>query len=144
MRRTRRVCCGKREISDNQASRRIQLRTILALCRVVVVFVAQAKSKTNSQTDDDDNDESNEQAPPFQLASITSTFDTLVELNVAGFSVLLNIFGVLLGLLNHRFLDDDGLGKILEELVQLDQSTLNLLNVVVTSTDSAEDGAGSG
>jgi hypothetical protein len=51
---------------------------------------------------------------------------------------------VLLGLLNHRFLNDDSLGKILEELVQLDKSTLDLLNVVVTSTHSAENSASSG
>ena len=69
--------------------------------------------------------------------------DTLVELNVASLRVLFNVLGVLLGLLDHGFLDDNGLGEILEELVQLDQSTLNLLNVVVTSTHSTEDGAGS-
>lgn len=121
----------------------IRLQSIVALCRVVV-FVAQTKSKTDSQTDDDDNDESNEQAPPLQFAGVASTLNTLVELNVTGFGVLLNVFRVLLGLLDHRFLDDDGFGKILKELVQLDQSTLNLLNVVVTSTHSAENGAGSG
>jgi hypothetical protein len=121
----------------------IRLQSILALCRVVVL-VAQTKSKTDSQTDDDDDDESNEQAPPLQFASVASTLNTLVELNVTGFGVLLNVFRVLLGLLDHGFLDDDGLGKILKQLVQLDQGTLNLLNVIVTSTHSAEDGAGSG
>lgn len=131
----------------NQTSRRVwknRLQSAMTLCGVVVVLVAQTKSKTNSQTDDDNNKESDEQAPPFQLAGVTSTLDTLVELNVTSFRVLLNVLGVLLGLLNHGFLDDDGLSEILEELVELNQSTLDLLNVVVTSAHGAENGAGSG
>jgi hypothetical protein len=125
--------------------KRTRIQSALTLCGVVVVlFSVQTKVKTKSQTKNDDNDDNNEQAPPLQLASVTSTFNALVELNIASFGVLLNVLGVLLGLLDHRFLNNYGLGKILEELVQLDQSTLNLLNVVVTSTHSAENGTGSG
>lgn len=103
----------------------------------------QTKGDADSQTNNDEDDNGNEQAPPFQTTSTAGVCDTLVELNVAGLRVLLNVLGVLLGLLDHGFLNDNGLGEILEELVQLDQSALNLLNVVVTSTHSAKDSAGS-
>jgi hypothetical protein len=125
--------------------RRTRIQSALTLCGIIVVlFGVETKVKTKSQTKNDDNDDNNEQAPPLQLASVASTFDTLVELNIAGFGVLLNVLGMLLGLLNHGLLDDDGLSKILEELVQLDESTLNLLDVVVTSTHGTENGAGGG
>lgn len=64
-------------------------------------------------------------------------------MNIAGLGILLDVLGVLLCLLNHGFLNDDGFCEILEELVELNEILLNLLDVVVTGTDGAEDG-GSG
>jgi len=139
-----RVCSETRRTKTSGRVPSKKLQSVLTLCGVVVVLVAQTKSETDSQTDNDDDEESNEQAPPLQLASVTSTLDALIKLNITSFGVLLNVLGMLLGLLNHGLLNNDGLGEILEELVELDQSTLNLLNVVVASAHSTKNGAGSG
>jgi hypothetical protein len=64
----------------------------------------------------------------------------LSKLYIGVFCVFDDVIGLFLSCLHGRLLDNDGLSKVLEELVELDERVLNLLNVIVTSTDSAEDG----
>ena len=110
---------------------------------VVLVLVDNTDLNTNGQTDNKTDEEDDEGAPPFQLAGAASVCNTLVELDISGLGVLLDVLGVLFGLLDHWFLNDNGLGQVFEQLVELDKSALDLLDVVVTSTHGAKHGAGS-
>lgn len=110
---------------------------------VVLVLVDNTDLNTNGQADNKADEEDDEGAPPFQLAGAASVCDTLIELDVAGFGVFLDVLGVLLGLLDQGLLNDNGLGQVFEQLVELDKSALDLLDVVVTSTHGAEHSAGS-
>lgn len=116
----------------------IVLARVIGL-RSILVFV-KTNNETHNETDDDEDNDTDPEAPPFHPSGTTSTGNTLVKLSITGFSVLLDVLGVLLGLLNHGLLNDDSFGEILEELVELDKSTLDLLNVVVTGTNSSKDG----
>lgn len=101
------------------------------------LFVAQTEIQTEYETEDDDDQQDNEEAPPFHFAGAARRRNTLVEMNIAGLSVLLDILRVLLCLLHHGFLDDDCFGQVLEELVELDERALDLLDVVVAGADCA-------
>lgn len=81
------------------------------------LLVAETKVETEDKCNDTDDENDDPEAPPLHPSGTTSRSNTLVELLVSGFGVLLDVFGVLLGLLNHGLLDDDGLCEILEELV---------------------------
>ena len=66
--------------------------------------------------------------------------NTLCKLDVRLFRVLDDVLGLLFGGLHSRFLNDDGLGKVLEELIELLEGAFDMQNVVVTGADGAEDG----
>lgn len=57
---------------------------------------------------------------------------------------MLDILGVLLGLLDGLVLQDDGGGQVFHELVEFDEGALDLLDVVVAGSYGAQDGVGSG
>jgi len=106
------------------------------------VPVCESKVQSENQGQDTDDQYDDPEQPPFQPASALSVLDTFVELYVSGLGVVLDVLGVLLGLLDHGFLDDNGLGKVLEELVELHQGAFDALNVVVTGTNGAENSRG--
>lgn len=101
------------------------------------LLLGQTKVKTQDESEDADDQDNNPEAPPLHLACSTSGCDALVEMDVAGLGVLLDVLGMLLGLLDHGFLDDNGFGQVLKELVELDKGALDLLNVVVTGANSS-------
>lgn len=111
--------------------------------RNLLIFLVKSNDETNNETDDDEDNDTDPEAPPFHPSGTTSTGNTLVKLSITGFGVLLDVLGVLFCLLNHGLLDDDSFGEILKELVELDKSTLDLLDIVVTGTNSSKDGRGS-
>lgn len=57
---------------------------------------------------------------------------------------MLDVFGVLLGLLDGLVLQDDGGGQVFHELVEFDESALDLLDVVVAGSYGTQDGVGGG
>lgn len=61
---------------------------------------------------------------------------------IACFRVILDLMSCSLGLHHSRFLYHHGLGQILEELIELDESLFDLLDVVVSSTDRTKDAVG--
>jgi hypothetical protein len=62
--------------------------------------------------------------------------DAFAKLNVSLFGIFDHVIGLFFCGLYGWLLDYDGFSKILEELVELLQSLLDLLNVIVTGADS--------
>jgi len=108
------------------------------------VLFPQTKVETQDESNDAQDKNDNEEAPPLQLPGTASRSNALVKVDVACLCVVLYVFRVLFCLLHHGFLDDDGFGEIFKQLVEFEQSALDLLNVVVTSADGAKDGRGGG
>lgn len=104
---------------------------------LVVVPVVQTKVQTEHQGEDDNDGQTDEEAPPLEFASATGVLDTLVELDIAGFGVVLDVLGVLFGLLDGLILEHDLGRQIVHELLQFQHCLLDLLDVVVAGADSA-------
>ena len=101
-----------------------------------VLVESKVQAKNQSQDTDDQHDDPEQ--PPFQPAGALGGIDALVQLHVSGFGVVLDVLCVLLGLLNHWFLNDNGFGEILEELVKLHKCAFDALDIVVTSANGAK------
>lgn len=95
------------------------------------MYIGKAMFAFTNQNDD-------EEAPFSQFPGTTCALDSLVELHVALFRILEDIGGLHLSLLDWSFLQHDSFSKVLEELVQLNKSALNLLNVVVSCADGTK------
>lgn len=98
------------------------------------LVVVEAKVEPEDKRENGDDEEDDEEAPPFQLAGPACADDALVELHVALPRIVLHIGRLLLDLLHRRLLQDDLLREVLEELVELDESPLDLLYVVVAGS----------
>lgn len=110
---------------------------------LLIVFV-QSEIQSQHKGQDGDDEQYDEEAPPLHLSRAPRARNALVQMHVSGFGVLFYVFRVLLCLLDHRLLDHDCFGQVLEELVKLDQGALDLLDVIVARADGTEDGRGGG
>ena len=105
----------------------------------------QAEIQTQNQGENHDDEQADEEGPPLEFARSPCVVNTLRELNIGLFRVLDHVLGLFFGRLHGRFLDDDGLGEVLEELVELLEGTLDLEDIVVAKADCAKDrGCGTG
>lgn len=109
---------------------------------MILLVLIQTKVETQYQSEDDDDGQTDEEAPPFEFAGAAGVLDTFVELDVAGFGVVLNVFGVLFGLLDGLVLEDDLSREVFHELLQFHHCSLDLLDVVVPGADGAKHGVG--
>lgn len=109
----------------------------------VVLGRNQSKVDTQTKSKSENNDKDNDTADPLELSCTTGMLDTLSELDVGSLCVGLDVLRLLLGLLNEWLLDSDLLGKVLEELVEFEESLFDLLDVVVTGADGTEGGGSS-
>ena len=100
----------------------------------------QTKEQAQHECEDEDDEHSDSQAPPLELPCAAGALDALCELDVGGLGVALDLAGLLFRGLHGGLLDDDGLGEVVEELVELDERLLDLLDVSVTGANGAEDG----
>ena len=66
-----------------------------------------AKDDAEHDGDDAENQHDDAEAPPFQPAGTACVLDALGQLHVSGFGVVLDLLGVLLGLLDLGVLQDD-------------------------------------
>ena len=64
--------------------------------------------------------------------------NALCELYICCFRVLIDLLGLILDRLNGSFFEHNLLIQILEELVQLNERLLDMLDVVMTSSDSTK------
>ena len=110
---------------------------------LIVRCFVKTKVQTKHETQDDHDGETNEETPPLELPSPTGMLNTLCQLHVAGFGVLLHVVGVLLYGLHGLVLQYDLRCEVFHQLVKVDDCPLDLLDVIVTSSDRAED-CGSG
>jgi hypothetical protein len=104
---------------------------------VIILWYYQTKVNTQAQSQCNNDDEHNDAKNPLELSRTPCMIDTLIELNVCGLGVGLNVLGLLLGLLNHGVLDYDLLSQILEQLLKFDEGLFDALNVIVTGSYSA-------
>ena len=98
-------------------------------------------SKINTKGEgQNDNDEKNDaEDPPLELPCSSCMVDTLSKLYICIFRVFDDVIRLLLGGLDGSILENDRLGEILKELVEILHGTLNLLDVIVTSPDRPKD-----
>lgn len=100
----------------------------------------QAKVQSQDKRKRNNNEHADEEGPPLELPRATRMVNALGELHVRLLGVLDDVLGLLFGGLHGRLLDDDGLGEILEQLVELLQRLLDLHDVIVAGADGTEDG----
>jgi hypothetical protein len=97
-------------------------------------------SSPNNDNNDNDQEDGNAdtKADPLLFACGACTHDRTVNLHVALLQVLVCIHGLCLDVLHHRLLLHDDSVQILEQLLQLEHSLLDLLNGGVTLADVRE------
>jgi hypothetical protein len=97
-------------------------------------------AKDKRQRNQDRND--NAQHPPLQFPRSSSRSDTFDQLIVSLPSCLVDMISLFFDARDLRLLVDDLLVQVLEDQGQLAQCLLNALDIVVTSTNSAENARG--
>lgn len=98
-------------------------------------LLRQANTQTNSKSYDNANNHNDDETPLPELSRSCSTLGSLVKLNIALLGILQHVRRLDLCLLDWSFLYHNCFSKILEQLVELDECTLDLLNVIVSSSD---------
>jgi hypothetical protein len=86
----------------------------------------QTEIQAQNQGKSQDDEHTNEEGPPLEFTCSPCVINTLCKLGIRLLSILDDVLGLFFGGLHSWFLDDDGLGKVLEELVELLEGTLDL------------------
>lgn len=97
----------------------------------------QAKVQPQNKAQRETNEQDDEESPPLELSCATRVVHALCELHIRLLRVLDDVLGLLFGGQHGRLLDDDRLGEVLEQLVQLLQRLLDLHDVAVAGADGA-------
>ena len=104
------------------------------------MLVGEVDTETDTEGDGDDDEEDNEGAPPLEAVAPAGVCDAGRHLLVALVEVDVGLLGLLLGTGDDGILLDNEGVQVLEETGQLGDRLLDLLQLVVSRTDIAEDG----
>ena len=105
----------------------------------LLIVLSETEVKTNDQCNDGNDKYDHKQGPPFKPPGASGGLDTLVQLCVCVFCIFIDLDSLVLDLYGLLLLVNDLLVELLEQCCQLDHSLLDALDIVVTSTNCAQD-----
>ena len=100
----------------------------------------QTEIQAQNQGQGNDDEHNDGDCPPLELARSSCVVNAFCKLDIRLHRVLDNVFSLLFGSLHSGFLEDDGFGEVLEELVELFERALDLQDVIVAGADGTENG----
>ncbi len=102
----------------------------------------QTKDQSQDQSQNAYYKDNDEETPPLEFSPVPCALDAFGEMLITCFGVILDLVCCSLGLHHSRFLYHYGLGQVLEELIELDESLFDLLDVIVSRTNRTKDAVG--